>query len=850
MDVATKRAIYIWAVLAVVGEAVLVARGWPALLTATAVAGVSAGAAFALDRRAIGLVLFCTYLSPAIIWVVHGDTHPFLSVIWFAAVIGVLLPDGIRSGWAIPAPWRTPLVFWALVVAVAAPIVIAREIDFNTALLARDPLPSAALGSLPSFSAMGILHVGLTQVLGILWFDWLFQSEQRPHAVIAGALAASAAVLMLTTVYQALGNMTVLNTTVFGRMGRASGTLFDANLTGMIAAMWIGVALVPPALTRSWPWLLSIAGAVLGWLAVLATGSRTAQIAAVIVTAFGAMSVVARTGVGLGRLLWTRLVPLLAVLLGVVLALGVADIGPIGRLWQTLPDASLTSWQQFAFEMWNRYGYGSAAWAMIREFPWFGVGIGSFQTLLPFFSPGLVADNAQNWARHLVAELGIVGAAGALAWAVLFAAYLVRSVRRIVPAAWPLLGALLAFGLVGLVGVPGQDLTVALTFWTVAFWFVSLVGPPALLKPVRLAEWSAVLALLLVFAIGTFRLAETDLRAPVRSERIAWPYTYGFYWPERDTEGNEYRWAQHRAVSLLDAPHRQMTLTVRVPHAGIAGRPVDFKAWIDGREVISATIRDGRAVTADVEIPTGRPRVRLETWASREVVPADEGFNDDRHLAAMVGWTFHGEDNPLALGPTDEARQPLSVTRLVPNTPPPVHAGIPITWTALTVGGPAPQSFQFWVVNGSNRTLARDWDPSNVWTWTPLLPGDYSVEVWARSAGSTRASDARQAADMSILAPPAVTVMALQPSATPLVVGQPVNWNAVVAGGHEPYSYQYWIWDGRRDWQMVRDWNAASSWLWTPPFAGRFSVAVWIRNAGSSADRDASYVAIVDVSKP
>ena len=791
MDVATKRAVYAWAVIALVCEAVLMARGWPALLSAAAVAGLASAAASTWDRRTVGLVLLFTYLTPAIVWVVHGDTHPFLSIIWFAAVLGALMPDGVRGGWSIPPPWRTPLVFWTLVVIVAAPIVIARELDFNPGLLARDPLPSAALGSLPPFSATWILHAGLTQVLGLLWFDWLFQPRPRPNTIIAGALAASALVLMLVTVYQAFGNMTLLNTTVFGLTGRASGTLFDANLTGMIAAMWIGLALVPIGVSRSWPRFLSFGGALLGWVAVLATGSRTAQIAAVIITAFGAMSVLAPSEVRLGRVVWTRLLPLTLLLLATVLALGIADIGPIGRLWRTLPDASMASWQRFGFEMWNRYGYGGAAWAMIREFPWFGVGFGAFQLMLPFFAPGLAADNAQNWVRHLVAELGIVGASGAIAWTVLFLIYLVRSMRKVVPAAWPLLGVLLAFGVVGLVGVPGQDLTVALTFWTTAFWFVSLVGPPAQPRPPAIAEWSVLLGLLVVFAVGTFRLAENDLRAPIRSERVAWPYTYGFYWPEQDTEGHEYRWAQRRAVSLVDAPHRLMTLTVRVPHAGIAGRPVGFKAWVDGREVISETIRDGRPVTADVQVADGRPRVRVETWASREVVPADEGGSDGRQLAAMVGWTFQGDDNPFAFGPTDDARQPLTIQRLASNTPPPVPAGIPITWTALATGGRAPHAFQFWVVNGSNRTLGRDWDASNVWTWTPLLPGPYSVEVWGRSEGSTRTSDARQAADMPILAPPVVTVMALERSAEGLVAGQPVAWNAIAAGGRPPYSYQY-----------------------------------------------------------
>ena len=116
---------------------------------------------------------------------------------------------------------------------------------------------------------------------------------------------------------------------------------------------------------------------------------------------------------------------------------------------------------------------------------------------------------------------------------------------------------------------------------------------------------------------------------------------------------------------------------------------------------------------------------------------ADSAADRDTARVAVVDIM---KPNPFALGPTDEAGRPLTIQRLVANTPPPAQAGTPITWTALATGGRAPHAFQFWVVNGSNRTLGRDWDASNIWTWTPLLPGPYSVEVWGRSAGSTRTS--------------------------------------------------------------------------------------------------------------
>ena len=63
--------------------------------------------------------------------------------------------------------------------------------------------------------------------------------------------------------------------------------------------------------------------------------------------------------------------------------------------------------------LWERFGYGPAAIQMVNEHPIDGVGVGTFHSLSHDF--GKIArshhrqpDNAQNWFRHNIAELGIV----------------------------------------------------------------------------------------------------------------------------------------------------------------------------------------------------------------------------------------------------------------------------------------------------------------------------------------------------------------------------------------------------------------------------------------------------------
>ena len=76
--------------------------------------------------------------------------------------------------------------------------------------------------------------------------------------------------------------------------------------------------------------------------------------------------------------------------------------------------------------LWNRGGYGPIALRMTREFPLTGVGAGSYRILAPDYwramaNDALPLDNAQNWWRHQIAELGVFGGALIIAFSVLVA---------------------------------------------------------------------------------------------------------------------------------------------------------------------------------------------------------------------------------------------------------------------------------------------------------------------------------------------------------------------------------------------------------------------------------------------
>ena len=68
-----------------------------------------------------------------------------------------------------------------------------------------------------------------------------------------------------------------------------------------------------------------------------------------------------------------------------------------------------------------------------------------------------------------------------------------------------------------------------------------------------------------------------------------------------------------------------------------------------------------------------------------------------------------------------------------------------------------------------------------------------------------------------------------------------MSWHATQAGGAGPYEYQWW----RRDadgWHLGKGYSTSSAYAWKPDSSdiGNHTVQVWVRNAGSSSDHEAS----------
>jgi hypothetical protein len=250
-----------------------------------------------------------------------------------------------------------------------------------------------------------------------------------------------------------------------------------------------------------------------------------------------------------------------------------------------------------------------------------------------------MADNAQNWYRHQLTELGVVGSFGWIAFVAVFGRFVLRRRMAERREASILRATILAFAAISLVGMPSQHPVVSFTFWTFAFWYVSIVVAPDG-GPISTRSWVVVILVCAIFAAGTAYFAATQLRVAARAQRVGFPYSYGFYYAEPDAEGGEYRWARQRAVSVIEATDRVLKLSVWVNHADIAMNPVDVKVWRDGELVINTTLKDVSRVKTAVRLPSHEKRIVLDTWVNRVIRPADFGVSDSRELGLMVKWEF------------------------------------------------------------------------------------------------------------------------------------------------------------------------------------------------------------------
>jgi hypothetical protein len=599
--------------------------------------------------RVGGVLLAAGYLLPLTLLTLSGYRYTYL-VLWAAALLGAMAPT-MRLRWVLPPMLRFALVAWALGIAVTWPIVAARSLDWNVSLFWR---PSVVMGDTDHSlsSTVWISQVALVHLVGILWFEWLCDRFGREPAsvdrnslferwLVVPALAAAVAGGLLT-VYQGFFDLTFLSLGDWIVIGRATGQLADGNASGALNAMWVAIALAyaleAKSAIRGFVYLL---GASLLFAAIYVTGSRTAMLCALI----GALGIVGFAAFMPGR---RRTVVASVGVLGLVAVAGwmaqPAEVhDPFFRIREVLPSVTSANIVSAARQLWDRGGYGIGALQIIREQPVQGVGVGVFHLVgadyyYAMSGQRLPADNAQNWFRHQLAELGVLGSVGWLVFVLILAAALLKKPTG---PAGPLRTAAVKLAVIGfacasLLGMPSQNLIVALTIWLQAFWVFALVGSSQPVPPVTgSTDVRAAVMVAIAFAGATLYAGLHDLRPTFMAKRLNYYYHYGIYDSMNLADGKTQ--TTGHAVAVMAAPAKKLMLNLSTQDPDADRQPVRVQVWIDGELMVDSHFPRGTPLVRAFDVPGGNQRFVLETRVDRTY--ATEGRPE---VGLDLEWWFAG----------------------------------------------------------------------------------------------------------------------------------------------------------------------------------------------------------------
>jgi O-antigen ligase len=587
-------------------------------------------------------------MAPAMLMVAFRQDEYHLQVVWLAALTGVVVAASDWRHWYLPRAWRWPVIAWALVIAATWAVIAGREIDFSLVAMRSADTPNGLMGGPPAHSSAWIVSVALGHLLAFLWMDLLWARFGhgrlgRMERLVLAPMLGSAVIGSLAGLYQEHIDINWLNPQIWVELGRAAGLMLDANSFGTSAGLWsaAGVALMW-RLQRS-----TLAGIVVFLVlaaAMWASGSRTALIA----TMVGAVGIAA----ALSHRGWkAKLVPVSALLVAATLVVAVSfasrnidDEGsPLKRALDALTSAREMNASQFVTELWARQGYGTAAIRAIREHPVTGVGVGAFNQLSTdyfYLEAGTMIrpDNAQNWWRQQVAELGFVGAIPSIVLSFVLFALLGKPAppeRR--SASIAVKTTMVATGLISLLGVTTQHPALLLTFVTFAVWLAMLVGitPDASATVgstrTRRVWWTGAVLIAAVTATGQAWTARGDLRVPHRATRAGFPYVYGFSAAEPSTDYGELRWTAREALAQMRVQHIFFELTTWTLHPDAAQNPVRIRVWQDGALVVDVESRDNAPMKHLLQMQPGQRHVVIEIETSRT-------FANGRGLRLAARW--------------------------------------------------------------------------------------------------------------------------------------------------------------------------------------------------------------------
>jgi hypothetical protein len=583
-------------------------------------------------------------VAPALLRLLAGREGPVLDLVWMAGLAGALLRTMQWTRWTMPFPWNVLIGGWTLVLSLSWPVLVAREVGFRlSGFQDAGAINSWSLMPAPQ-AAVWILYVVLAQLIGAQWFEWAREKTAQVRSpILLNGLWAGTTVASVVAVLQGTIDLRLLSTEFWALNQRATGTMLDANAYGVCAALAAPIGVLAMRSLAPHRPAAAIGVFAVNFAGMWLSGSRTALLCGVI----GTLALI----VGLLRerqseSQWLRRsavwIPAGALaVLAIMLATGTTS--PIRRA------LDIPSGRAGLLELWNRGGYGPIALRMTREYPLTGVGEGSYRILAPDYwremaNDILPPDNAQNWWRHQISELGVLGGALIIGFSVLVAWRVLtgREAGGDVVSATTVRGLLLGLGATSFLGMPTQSPLVLYWFFGLVAWFAWLVPDPARhTRPgmVR-AAWIVAAVLAIAFAAGHLMLAAGSLNVVQRAQRAHRDYIVGAYPPEPLPVANEFRWTSREARFIWAVKSPFMAIRFWAHHPDIAARPVHVTLTSPCGVLFDEDLTSDTSMSVGMALPEGQRTLEATVRVSRTWMP---GQGDERQLGVGIVADFSND---------------------------------------------------------------------------------------------------------------------------------------------------------------------------------------------------------------
>jgi hypothetical protein len=168
----------------------------------------------------------------------------------------------------------------------------------------------------------------------------------------------------------------------------------------------------------------------------------------------------------------------------------------------------------------------------------------------------------------------------------------------------------------------------------------------------------------------------------------------------------------------------------------------------------------------------------------------------------------------------------------------PVAPGTTITWTADAGSSASPLEYRFYLLSSGVWQMAQDYSTTNTFRWTTDTSdiGTHAMQVWVKSSSSSANYDAWKGTGYFDISSTRPTLIAVNFSSPPQS-GSATTISATASGGYAgPLEFRFWVYSSASGWTVIREWGTSANASWTPPAPGPYSIQVWVRSAGSTAN--------------